>query len=843
MRHWSLTLHGPSGIVHTLETGESEFVLGAETGPDVFSVTGEGVAARHAWVSIGGAGLQIEDLAGGTLVNGSPIEGRVSVDAPAAIQVGSVTIVIEVKNVSLQEQSASAEAQNLDVTAGSGLDIETTMAFGMEMQGAVTGQVFDVGTRYTKQEEIGRGGMARIVSARDAHLERLVAVKVSTAGAGDGDAQFLREADVLAKLAHPNIVPIHTRGTDEVGRPFYSMKLVQGRTLQAIIKQLAASDTATLLEYTPQRLLEIFRKVCDGVEFAHSKGYLHRDLKPENVMVGEFGEVLVMDWGLAKAIKGRAAAGVNDAQVDEPEKLSYIEGTPQFMSPEQAEGMYGGLDERSDIYSLGAILYAMLAKAAPVSGGTLEELIGKVRAGRITPFEDSSTKYAAGKRVYGVPKALQAVTLKAMATDRAKRHQSVRALIADIEAYQDGFLTSAEEASVSRQIRLWVGRNRVMAVSGLLLLLVITASTARVIQKGREAVEKGREASAALRSLRETAPTFAIRARDALEDGEFEAALTAATFAVKLEPGNGEYHALRGNALQVLMRWHEADEEYRSAMHFGAGQAAEENLALTRGLISQATSGGEAKAKGELFEALNAQGRRYEAMAFGRELGDFWKERKKDLSAIPELMRRLEAKLLPLPGQNILLSKTEFTVGEWKLYLRAEGLTEWKQPSKEFEQDDEHPLVMVSWNQAKVFCEWLSEKTGKEWRLPTNAEWEAAVGTAKYLWGDYYPPQWDDGNYASGTDGKVDPDKVGVDGIMGTAPVASFKANTLGFYDLGGNVCEWMWDEVNEKTSNRVIRGGDWRSGAEYCAIALRNYANPGNNSNGLGFRVALSNQ
>jgi sulfatase modifying factor 1 len=201
----------------------------------------------------------------------------------------------------------------------------------------------------------------------------------------------------------------------------------------------------------------------------------------------------------------------------------------------------------------------------------------------------------------------------------------------------------------------------------------------------------------------------------------------------------------------------------------------------------------------------------------------------------------LEAKMLPVPGTKILLSKTEFTVGEWKLYLKAEGLPDWKQPSTEFEQNDEHPVVNVNWNDAKNFCEWVSKVTGNEWRLPTNSEWEAAVGTSKYPWGDYYPPKWDDGNYAVAEDGKDDPAKVGVDGIKGTAPVGSFKMNVLGFYDLGGNAGEWMWDGLDEKTGKRVIRGGFWYVHAGLCAVAGRYYSIPGTRGSGNGFRVAFS--
>jgi formylglycine-generating enzyme required for sulfatase activity len=146
----------------------------------------------------------------------------------------------------------------------------------------------------------------------------------------------------------------------------------------------------------------------------------------------------------------------------------------------------------------------------------------------------------------------------------------------------------------------------------------------------------------------------------------------------------------------------------------------------------------------------------------------------------------------------------------------------------------------VNWNDARAFCDWLSAKTGKEWRLPTSAEWEAAVGNMKYPWGDYYPPNWDDGNYAVGADGKDDPKKIGVDGILGTAPVGSFHPNVLGFYDLGGNVGEWMWDGLDEKKGTRLIRGADCYNSGETCAVSRRLHFPMARVFN-VGFRLARS--
>jgi formylglycine-generating enzyme required for sulfatase activity len=384
--------------------------------------------------------------------------------------------------------------------------------------------------------------------------------------------------------------------------------------------------------------------------------------------------------------------------------------------------------------------------------------------------------------------------------------------------------------------------------------VVVTGFTARVVQKGREASE-------ALNRLRDMAPMAASKAKEETEAGNFEEALRIASYAVQLQPENRAFRMARADVLQLMGSWEEALREY-------ARCTGEPGVELALQLMQELLAMPEKeKAQAKLYEALLKSGRQGESVAYAKALGEgFWKKHgeallegakqekeairlsKRDPSVIGELVKRLEEKLLPVPGTEVLMSKTELTVGEWKLYRRAEGyLTpegqpDWQQPDKDWEQTDEHPVVLVSWNQAKEFCDWLTAKTGKHWRMPTNAEWEAAAGRTKYPWGEYFPPQWNDGNYAILSDGKTDPQRVGVDGIKGTAPVGSFKPNALGFYDLGGNVSEWMWDGVEEKTGKWVFRGGSWDSRAENCAVAYRYYYFPGNrNYLSNGCRVALS--
>jgi formylglycine-generating enzyme required for sulfatase activity/tRNA A-37 threonylcarbamoyl transferase component Bud32 len=726
--------------------------------------------------------------------------------------------------------------------------------------------------KYLMRQAIAKGGMGEIHLARDGELEREVAVKVSTVSEGAVDPRFTKEARVLANLAHPNIVPIHTMGVDSAGRPFYSMKLVKGRTLQSVLNAVREGEDAAVAEFTQTKLLTIFRKVCDAMAFAHSKGVLHRDLKPENVMVGEYGEVLVMDWGLAKVIgvEEEVQVGVTTRTVSGGLSGDFgmtmegeVMGTPQYMSPEQAEGVVAGLDERSDVYALGAILYAVLTYKPPVDGKTLEEVLGNVRRGTLSPMGTAMrmTKGIGGRpepMPVSVPEALRAVVLKAMAREKEGRYARVAELAADVDAYVGGFATSAEGAGVMRRVRLWVGRNRVLVGAAALFVVMGAGFTAKVVLEGRRA-------SAALKELKDSAPVFAARAEDELNRGDFEAAERSARSALRLDGERGESYVVLGKVLQVREKWEEAVEAFGRAKGLGADAGGLKDL--TERLVVKRKGRREDEAREELFSALRDGGRQMESVGYAKVLGEeFWKRRgekiadgakqqafamseaermkRKDPSVIGELVRRLEAKMLPVPGTDILLSKTEFTVGEWKLYLKAEGYPEWQQPEpKEFMQTDEHPVVRVSWNEAMKFCEWLSKVTGKRWRLPKNEEWELAVGKTKYPWGEYFPPKKEDGNYRILADGKDDPAGVGVDGIKGTAPVGNFKANALGFYDLGGNVEEWMLDgfDENNPKANRVNRGGNWGDTASNCTVVRRHYYTPTGSLSNIGFRVASS--
>lgn len=314
-------------------------------------------------------------------------------------------------------------------------------------QVGATTHVTPAGGRYERLALLGEGGMGRVERVRDCDLLREVAVKhlhpelLQKSGSLE---QFLWEARVTAHLDHPNIVPVHDLGVTPDAELFFTMKLVRGATLESLISEARSSDVE---RFGLTRRLRLFLQLCNAVSFAHSRGVLHRDLKPSNLMVGEYGEALVTDWGLALALAGTASDGLRGAMPGGLERQSA--GTPLYMSPEQAAGQT--LDTRSDIYSLGVILYELVALRSPYRAANLQQLLQELKSGKVEPL----TRVAPLTTT-----SLAAVVAKAMALQPEQRYATVTALADDVERVLEGRTPSAESASlVRRAARYYVARD------------------------------------------------------------------------------------------------------------------------------------------------------------------------------------------------------------------------------------------------------------------------------------------------------------------------------------------------------------------------------------------------
>ena len=286
-------------------------------------------------------------------------------------------------------------------------------------------------TKYTFVKELGRGGMGVVCLADDRELDRLVAIKILNTPDITEDLRnrMIREAQIIARLEHPGIVPVHDVGTLPDGRIFYAMKYVRGSRLD----EYAAQGTSL------RDRLRKFQAVCDAVAFAHAHGVIHRDLKPQNIMIGSFGEVLVLDWGVAKIR-------------DDPRSSTFhqtmegtVIGTRRYMSPEQERGEIDQLDERSDIYALGAVLHFLLNNQ-PKPG-----------------------------------KAAVAISSKAMASEKADRYVTASDLSADIGRLLDAEPVSAYRENAFERTSRWVGKNRflVLLVLAYLLMRIFLILTSR----------------------------------------------------------------------------------------------------------------------------------------------------------------------------------------------------------------------------------------------------------------------------------------------------------------------------------------------------------------------------
>lgn len=335
--------------------------------------------------------------------------------------------------------------------------------------------------RFRVMELIGSGGMGKIFRAVDVEIDREVAIKTLALQCDkdsesptylDKLARFLQEVQVTGQLEHPSIVPVHLLGATESGRMFFAMKLVQGQTLGAVIEKLNKRDPLTEGIFSLRRKLGIIIKICDALTFAHSRGIIHRDLKPSNVMVGEFGEVQVMDWGLAKLIR-------SDLPIDAEGKLpgrstlaltvaGSVFGTPNYMAPEQAKGDTESVDVQTDVFGLGALIFHLLCGSPPYIGKSTAEILRKAKHAHLDdPKWENARK--------SVPREVKSIVEKALQAEKKNRYSSVGELQNDMEAYLEGRPGIAWKDDVIQSSIKLVRRHATIAAALIAVLILVSS--------------------------------------------------------------------------------------------------------------------------------------------------------------------------------------------------------------------------------------------------------------------------------------------------------------------------------------------------------------------------------
>ncbi len=368
-------------------------------------------------------------------------------------------------------------------------------------------RVNNSGKRFRILRPHARGALGAVFLARDEELHREVALKEIQqpyASHPDSRARFLLEAEITGSLEHPGVVPVYGLNFHPDGRPYYAMRFIRGESLYEAIMNFHAADLPsrdpTERALSMRGLLSRFVAVCNAVEYAHSKGVIHRDIKPSNIMLGPYGETLVVDWGLAKVFDRPVTTDSQELPLHPPSSgsaratmLGQAVGTPSYMPPEQAAGKVDHVGPRSDVYSLGATLYNILTGMPPFPGDDASDVIEDVQKGQLVP----------PRRVKrDVPAALEAIVLKAMRFDARDRYFSAGALAQDMERWLADEPVQAYREPAWQQLRRWTRRHRTLVSAvGVLLVTTLVALGIGLVAVGHEQQRTARERDIAKANL------------------------------------------------------------------------------------------------------------------------------------------------------------------------------------------------------------------------------------------------------------------------------------------------------------------------------------------------------
>jgi WD40 repeat protein/serine/threonine protein kinase len=445
----------------------------------------------------------------------SSLEGRLAAEIEQPVNGGVKNqATISLSEALGQTQAASGDgAPGLGSEPGSktrreGWDAAATQPFLRGEPGPIGTAATSPELRYRVLRSLARGGLGEVFVALDAELNREVALKLiqeRLAGSEQSRARFVLEAEVTGGLEHPGIVPVHGLGQLSDGRPYYTMRLVRGESLGQAIQAFWKAERVRRRRARSVARLQLLRRyldVCNVVSYAHSRGVIHRDIKPANILLGPYGETLLVDWGLAKVVgrreMGRGAAGEDlkplAASASSETVAGTVIGTPQYMSPEQAAGRIGEVGPASDVYGLGATLYCLLTGMPPLDDLDVAGALSRAQRGQIL------APHLVNRHV---PRALEAICLKAMALEPADRYASAGDLANDLEHWMADEAISVYREPISTRLTRWGRRHRTAAVAiGMLLVTAVLGLTAGTLLLSRANTRAERQRRRAEESAR-----------------------------------------------------------------------------------------------------------------------------------------------------------------------------------------------------------------------------------------------------------------------------------------------------------------------------------------------------
>ncbi len=751
----------------------------------------------------------------------------------------------------------------------------------------------DIGPdRYVVLEEIARGSMGRVVLAYDDVLQRHVALKIlHDKHRADKLScyRFSMEARITGRLQHTSMVPIYDMGVLPSGQRFFAMRVIEGMSLQDVLRGRAGGDRRMLTDFGRDRLITVMRRVCQGVAYAHAHKVVHRDLKPANILIGEFGEVAVVDLGLARQVvidpsdqadipEARELANAETGRIT---RVGSVIGTPYYMSPEQAMGLQDMVGPQSDVYGLGAILYHVLANRPPFSGQKVNEVLAKVRRGGATPPSRAAPDQ-------DVPGDLDAIVMRALSMDPEVRHSGAQALAGELGAYQQSARAREKDQAVSaqrarrateafaayekEQARLDQIRGRMHALSHEVKQsdpverrrLIWQAQRQVAFQRERveatiaEAVRQSRMALTGEHPEVRTRLTVLLQTRYLRAENARDAAATAyyGRLLSNLDDGMRRWLA-RGAPLSLasspstlnaaVYRYQERERGLRADLTVERGTTPLEIADVPVGSCVATVTGGGTTLRVPFVVRRDRQ----------VELDVTWPERPRPGFAVVTAGRFLyggdEVLDEGQPPRHARLPTYQIGVHpvtclEYHEWLEDLAQRDPKQHAlrlprlalggaplwgpvgvRHFGRFSPHrPVTGITLGDAHAYAGWRSARDSVRYKLPTSAEWEKAargVDGRLWPWGDRHEPSFARGERPEMHDVGLFPDDV----------------SPYGVHDLASGVIEWTLTAAREAPEACYVRGGCSALPLHMPVCTTRVAWSPQVPSPYIGFRLVLS--